>query len=501
MFNGTFYEAEESESEFNPNWLREQIWEEILKSDDLVVQRGKVRNIITSLRVTGSVSFISSICLVIHILRSYEGLKTPYHRLVFGLSFCDMMSSFSYVLASAMVPKELNYFTPGAVGNWSTCSAQGFLIGVGIGGASMYNCSICLYYLSIIKYNKKEIYIRQKLEPWFHGFSIIFPLLYGSLILAVESFTPLIGMCFVTNPQVEESVNWHCLGYEDGEIPKGFTKPCGHGDLDKTNPFISILAVQVLANTMSLILPPIVILLTMVLMYRSVAKVEKDISKYGVNALRLRAREIPSHSHVKTNDDVPTDSEESTRGRLDLLLTRFKKVISCFRQMTMCTKQNPRRSNKQATSKKRAILHMANGYAGAWMSIYVPYLILYQLHANYQTALMAASFTPLQGLLNFLVFMAPKVRAAKNPSKKRGRNRASPPATKLTWRQAFFKAYFSKGSRIDNSRGRIPLTSSRKNGLRKFVQGVRNTFASVRWRNSQKNPSTRISARSDQTEL
>ena len=45
---------------------------------------------------------------------------------------------------------------------------------------------------------------------------------------------------------------------------------------------------------------------------------------------------------------------------------------------------------------------------------------------------------PLQGLFNFLVFMSPKVRSAKRS--RRGEEN-------LTWRQAFIKAYMSRGER------------------------------------------------------
>ena len=81
-----------------------------------------------------------------------------------------------YILSSTMVPKGLNYFVPFASGNVATCDAQGFLITFANGISLLYNCSICLYYLAIITYNKKSDYIKKKLEPWFHGISILLPL-------------------------------------------------------------------------------------------------------------------------------------------------------------------------------------------------------------------------------------------------------------------------------------------------------------------------------------
>ena len=116
------------------------------------------------LGVGGSVSVVSSTFLTWYILRSHDGLSTTYHRLVFGLSVADIMSSFFATLSSAMVPKEMNCLVPNAQGSTATCSAQGIIIVTGYTTAAAYNCCICLYYLAIIKFNKKDGYIKNKLE-------------------------------------------------------------------------------------------------------------------------------------------------------------------------------------------------------------------------------------------------------------------------------------------------------------------------------------------------
>jgi hypothetical protein len=74
------------------------------------------------------------------------------------------MSSFFATLSSAMVPKEMNCLVPNAQGSTATCSAQGIIIVTGYTTAAAYNCCICLYYLAIIKFNKKDGYIKNKLE-------------------------------------------------------------------------------------------------------------------------------------------------------------------------------------------------------------------------------------------------------------------------------------------------------------------------------------------------
>ena len=93
-----------------------------------------------------SISFIASTLLIAHILRSHQGLSTTYHRLVFGLSFADILfSSAALGLSSLKVPQDVGYsWIPGARGNVDTCTTQGFLITVGLYMSIYYNSSICL---------------------------------------------------------------------------------------------------------------------------------------------------------------------------------------------------------------------------------------------------------------------------------------------------------------------------------------------------------------------
>jgi hypothetical protein len=162
-------------------------FEAFLDSDLLATRRNQINTLGVIRHTTGSVSTIASTCLVVHILRSHHGLSTTNHRLVFGLCIGDIMSSFANALATTMVPKEINYLVPIAQGNTATCTAQGFLITAGANIVAMYNCSICFYYLSIIRYNKKDEYIRDKLEPWFHGISILFPLVVGFIFMTMKA--------------------------------------------------------------------------------------------------------------------------------------------------------------------------------------------------------------------------------------------------------------------------------------------------------------------------
>ena len=58
-------------------------------------------------RFSGSISFVASTLIVYLILRSETRLSTTYHRLLFGMSVSDMMSSFAMALTSLPFPTHM----------------------------------------------------------------------------------------------------------------------------------------------------------------------------------------------------------------------------------------------------------------------------------------------------------------------------------------------------------------------------------------------------------
>ena len=95
-------------------------------------------------------------------------------------------------------------------------------------------------------------------------------------------------------------------------------------------------------------------------------------------------------------------------------------------------------------------------------SLYLSFYFFF-VHESRATAILIACLSPRQGLFNCLVFMSPKVRNAKRL--RRGEN--------LTWRQAFIKAYMSRGERRRTGRnlssGNI-RTGSRVSAWKQRVQ-------------------------------
>ncbi len=300
-------------------------FEAFLNSELLAKTRNEIKTRGVIRRTSGSVSTIASMCLVVHILRSHHGLSTTYHRLMFGLCIADILSSFGFALGSTMVPKEMNYFVPSAQGNTATCTAQGFLITAGVTVVALYNCSICFYYLAIIRYNKKDEYIRNKLEPWFHGISIIIPLVGGFIFIAMKGYNANDSVCYF-----EQNYAPHCIGYESGDTPKGFNIPCGRGN-GAENPILYLVTL-IVGYGLVMIITPTVIVVTMLLMYRSVSKIEQRMQNYGVSALRLNARSGGGNrgENAETNSTRSASDQHGVMRRVKRL---FMNVIPpCLRR-------------------------------------------------------------------------------------------------------------------------------------------------------------------------
>ncbi len=224
-------------------------------------------------------------------------------------------------------------------------------------------------------------------------------------------------------------------------------------------------------------------------MFRSVSNIEKRMQKYGVSALRLRM----TPASPTTNINASANQQEG-RG-FGLKLIKLGKYLSLtadasqtnHRYALWCCSRCPcagdgrhvpekrlTRSTKSnnMTSQKRAVLQMAIGYAGAWLLVWTPFFVLtvsFIIQSSLNTNVVIsdnaviwwASMTPLQGLFNFVVFMAPKARTTRKLAKRRTRtgdsrsdnNNHQNQQQHMTWCQAFYKAYYmDRGRRRENTR-------------------------------------------------
>jgi hypothetical protein len=176
---------------------------------------------------SGSLSAISSALIIYVILRSQTRLSSIYHRIMFGMSLADVLSSIAVALTTLPMPsympkeEELQYRWTGGtprLGNTYTCNAQGFFQTFGVLTTFHYNSMLCVYYACAIAFAMKEQTIKKYVEPFIHGI----PILAG--------LTPSLSFLFdqMYNPQFGNS-----LPYTSWCTPSGYPMNCGDDENDQ----------------------------------------------------------------------------------------------------------------------------------------------------------------------------------------------------------------------------------------------------------------------------
>jgi hypothetical protein len=140
-------------------------------------------------------SVMASTAILVCIFRHRkERRNTVFNRIMIGLSFHDLVSSFA--LSFGPIPMPRQYGIPNSFGTIATCTAQGFLISL-VNAAHVYAVSLSIYYLLVIRYNMREERIAKYVEPVFHLLAIGWG--YGctlySLVIEIFNPAPTLAVC------------------------------------------------------------------------------------------------------------------------------------------------------------------------------------------------------------------------------------------------------------------------------------------------------------------
>ena len=387
--------------------------------------RSSIRTLAIVQTVSSSISLISTITVICMIARSHTKLSSTFHRLLFGLCISDLFSSLGVTLSTIPIPSKYNQsIWWNAQGTVETCTVQGFFIFVGLRAAQFYNCSLCIYYLVVIKYNKKEEYIRKYIEPWLHSVPIFISLLFGIIIAAKDSFNPGLTFCGVgADPP-------GCISNDALECTRG---------RDAQTLYLIFAAVPY-------VVLPFIIVFTMGLMYHTARQNEKKMSGYGIHTLRLRADTI-------TVDNKNVDGGESEKNLSESRISKKFRELFSFRFSESVPSQSRLSRSNKLNKQSKMIVQRALAYSLAYLFSYIVPLIITIMRwrgdtIGYRITLVSRILFPLQGFFNFLVFIFPRILGAR----KRNAN--------LSLARAFLHALKSRGQR---PRGTARNRSSQEN--------------------------------------
>ncbi len=154
-------------------------------------------------RFTGGFSISCSMLIIYMIFRSNTRLNSIYHRIIFGMSIADIITSTAVVISHLAVPREgiseavdaLYLGCNQRLGNFFTCNIQGFFFFLGISMSHIYTGSLCWFYYCVVVKTMRDITIRKKIEPFLHGVPFGLALILCILTLALDCFNPGISWC------------------------------------------------------------------------------------------------------------------------------------------------------------------------------------------------------------------------------------------------------------------------------------------------------------------
>ena len=147
---------------------------------------------------TASISCFASKLIAIVILRSDNGLKNPYSRIIFGLSIADIIQSAAMIMSPFAAPSD-TLDAPWAKGTIGTCEAAGFSLYIGAAAVPFYTLFLSYYFLKRVKDKITPQEFASKYEFKIHALIWLFPIIGGSVALARKDFNPAIngGICTV----------------------------------------------------------------------------------------------------------------------------------------------------------------------------------------------------------------------------------------------------------------------------------------------------------------
>lgn len=130
--------------------------------------------------VAATFSFLGSALILWH-TSSWKGVR---YRLLFGLSAVDLLASAKLIFFSIFFHEPIGDRTPSA-----SCSAEGFLRVWLDTAAPLYNSTLSLFFLLVIRYHFKTEQLI-KIEWFLHCFPIFTPLVFATIGLVGNVYAP-----------------------------------------------------------------------------------------------------------------------------------------------------------------------------------------------------------------------------------------------------------------------------------------------------------------------
>lgn len=304
---------------------------------------------------TGTLSFLGSSIIISIILRSKTKLNSSYRRLIFGMSVSDLSSS--CVQALSCIPTN----------SVLACNLQAFFLHIGTLNTQMYNASLCIYYVLTICFDKKDPWIRKKVEPFLHSISTFWNVGTGIFFMVSKNFNQAGANCWIA-PAPRD-----CFLDPDIECERGV-------NAIKLRWWFS--AYQMIA----------IFLIIIVSMGMLICKVKRQ-----ENVMNRRFSVLPRQ----------LQSQESKRNFASILTNNIN-----VSQRTI-TRQPSESNGRKRQMVKQAFVYVIAYFLPFFFPIIFQITLVKKGKRNFIVWILVAIFMPLQGFFNCVVFIRPRILSYK----------------------------------------------------------------------------------------
>lgn len=140
-------------------------------------------------------SIMGSSFIIFDIARSREKMGRTYSRLMMGMSAIDIAFSTGIFFSTRAIPKGSHALW--ASGTQATCSAQGFLIQLGV-GTVLYNASLSIFYLCVVALSMTDEKMK-KMEWILHAVPLGFSLGTATAGIPLELYNGVGLWCWIAS--------------------------------------------------------------------------------------------------------------------------------------------------------------------------------------------------------------------------------------------------------------------------------------------------------------
>ena len=172
--------------------------------------------------VMASLSLASSSTIVHSIRFSPRGLKSPYSRIIFGLSIGDIIKACALLISPFAVPRDNLPKSPMAFGDTQTCDYAGFILFPGLSLTMFYLLLLIYFFWRRVNHRVSPKNFAYGEERYFHILIWLLALVISSIPLARKEFNPATvrgSGCMLNSypPICEREVDIECIRGESAK--------------------------------------------------------------------------------------------------------------------------------------------------------------------------------------------------------------------------------------------------------------------------------------------